>query len=157
MVGEAIAGLSAVKTAFDMVKALQNIHDVAARDRAVIELQKEILTAQEAQSTLIKRVGELEKEVARFETWESTKERYELKKLPPSIFLYELKAGVSPPEPAHFICTKCYEHRKRAILHGLGREHGIETFLCHECDTKYYVGTFEPSPSRRGSDSAWGV
>ena len=52
MVGEAIAGLSAVKTAFDMAKALQNIHDTVARDRAVIELQKEILSAQVAQAAL---------------------------------------------------------------------------------------------------------
>ena len=35
MVGEAIAGLGALKTAFDMTKTLQNMHDVVTRDRAV--------------------------------------------------------------------------------------------------------------------------
>ncbi len=35
MVGEAIAGLGALKTALDMTKALQNMRDVVTRDRAV--------------------------------------------------------------------------------------------------------------------------
>jgi len=48
---------------------LQKIHDVTARDRAVIELQKEILTAQAAQATLIETIGDLKKRVAEFETW----------------------------------------------------------------------------------------
>jgi hypothetical protein len=38
VVAETLASLNAVKTAFDMAKALQNIHDATARDRAVIEL-----------------------------------------------------------------------------------------------------------------------
>ena len=45
MILETISGLGAVKTAFDMTKALQNIHDTVAHDRAVIDLQKEILAA----------------------------------------------------------------------------------------------------------------
>jgi hypothetical protein len=34
MVGEALAGLSALKTAFDMAQGLKNIHDATIRDRA---------------------------------------------------------------------------------------------------------------------------
>jgi hypothetical protein len=37
VVTETIAGLSAIKTAFDMSKALQGIHDAVAHDRAVIQ------------------------------------------------------------------------------------------------------------------------
>jgi hypothetical protein len=69
MVGEALAGLSAIKTAFDMAQGLQKIHDAVARDRAIIELQKEILAAQAAQSALIETVGDLKKRVAELETW----------------------------------------------------------------------------------------
>ena len=35
---EVYAGLSAIKSAFDMTKGLKDIHDVTLRDRAVIEL-----------------------------------------------------------------------------------------------------------------------
>jgi hypothetical protein len=44
-----IFGLSAIKTAYDKAKELLNIHDTVAHDRAVIDLQKQILAAQEAQ------------------------------------------------------------------------------------------------------------
>ena len=69
VVTETIAGLSAIKTAFDMTKALKDINDAAIRNAAVIELQEKILAAQAAQFALVERVGELEKEVTRFETW----------------------------------------------------------------------------------------
>jgi hypothetical protein len=91
MVGEAFAGLSAIKTAFDMAQGLQKIHDAVARDRAVIELQKEILAAQATQSALLDRVGQLEKEIARFETWDREKQRYERKNVGFGAYAYMLK------------------------------------------------------------------
>ena len=69
VVAETLASLNAVKTAFDMAKALQNIHDATARDRAVIDLQCELLLAQEQQFALAQRVQELQEKVARFEAW----------------------------------------------------------------------------------------
>jgi uncharacterized protein YlxW (UPF0749 family) len=71
--------LNAAKTAFDMAKALQNIQDASARDRAVIDLQREILLAQEQQFALAQRVHELQEKVARFEAWDAEKKRYQLK------------------------------------------------------------------------------
>jgi hypothetical protein len=115
MVGEAIAGLSAFKTMFDMAKALQGIHDATARDRAVIELQKEILAAQAAQTALLQRVGELEKQVAGFETWETEKQRYELKKFGNG-FAFVLKADAQPSETPHEICANCYSRGKKSFL-----------------------------------------
>ena len=47
MVGEVFAGLSALKTAFDIAKGLKDIDDATRRNAAVIELQEKILLAQE--------------------------------------------------------------------------------------------------------------
>jgi hypothetical protein len=55
MVGEAIAGLGAIKSAFDLAKGLKDINDAAVRNAAVIELQERILAAQQAQSALVER------------------------------------------------------------------------------------------------------
>jgi hypothetical protein len=55
---------------FDMAKALQGIHDATARDRAVIELQKEILSAQAAQTTLLQRVSPKMANCAPRQTWD---------------------------------------------------------------------------------------
>jgi hypothetical protein len=79
VVTEAIAGLGAIKTAFDMAKALESIHESVARDRAVIDLQKEILAAQQAQFALVERVRDLEKQVTTFENWDAEKQRYQMK------------------------------------------------------------------------------
>ncbi len=78
MVGEIFAGLGAIKTAFDMAQGLQKIHDTVARDRAVIELQKEILTAQSTQAALVEAVGALKGRVAQLEAWDADKQRYTL-------------------------------------------------------------------------------
>jgi hypothetical protein len=88
---ETISGLGAVKTAFDMAKALQSIHDATARDRAVIDLQKEILAAQEAQFSLVDRVRELERELAGLKAWDADKQRYQLAELAPGVVVYSLK------------------------------------------------------------------
>jgi uncharacterized protein YlxW (UPF0749 family) len=73
VVAETLASFNAVKTAFDMAKALKDIHDAAERDRAVIDLQREILAAQEQQFELIRRVHELEQKVARSDAWDAEK------------------------------------------------------------------------------------
>ena len=62
----------------DIAKGLKDINDAAARNLAVIELQEKILAAHTAQAALVERVGELEKEMARFETWDAEKQRYRL-------------------------------------------------------------------------------
>jgi hypothetical protein len=133
MVGEALAGLSAIKTAFDMAQGLQKIHDTVARDRAIIELQKEILAAQQAQSTLIERVGHLEKEVARFETWNAEKQRYKLTDFGGGTFAYLLKPEMADGEPQHRICATCYQKSRKSILQFAHRSYGQDFFECHEC------------------------
>jgi hypothetical protein len=64
----------ALKTAFDMAKGLKDIDNAVSRNAAVIELQENILAAQQAQAALIKRIDDLEKEVAGFEAWEREKD-----------------------------------------------------------------------------------
>jgi rubrerythrin len=116
MVGEAFAGLSAIKAAFDLAKGLKNISDATTRNAVAIELQEKILAAQAAQSGLVERVRELEKEVAHLETWEGEKLRYDLKNVGFSAYAYMLKPterGVTPP---HWVCTNCYEHKHIAIM-----------------------------------------
>jgi uncharacterized coiled-coil DUF342 family protein len=95
MVSEVFAGLSAIKTAFDLAKGLKDIDDATRRNTAVIELQEKILAAREAQSTLLERISELEKKVASFEAWDADKKRYELKSLAPGVFAYRLKEAMA--------------------------------------------------------------
>jgi hypothetical protein len=134
MAAELIASLSIFKTMFDMAKALQGIHNTATRDRAVIELQKEILSAQTAQSALIEQVGNLEKEVAHLKAWDGEKQRYELKDLHRGLFAYIPKEGMESGESPHALCTNCYQHGVKSILQSSGHLNVHDHFwFCPSC------------------------
>ena len=156
MVAEIFGGLSALKTAFDMTQALQNIHDTVARDRAVIELQKEILSAQAAQSTLIDRVRELEKEVADFEAWEVEKKRYRLTDFGGGTFAYALKPDEAKGEPAHRVCAHCYQDGHIAILQCSHRSDGQDYFDCLRCKARQAFGVYRSTADYAGIDDEGG-
>jgi hypothetical protein len=141
MVSEVFAGLGAFKTILDMAKALKDINDATVRNGAIIELQEKILTAREAQSTLLERVRELEEKVAGFETWNAEKQRYELKPFGSGV-AYVLKPEAQGTEPAHQLCANCYARGKKSFLVrvpsnqartvlGMGT-----TYRCPECRTE---------------------
>jgi hypothetical protein len=74
-----------------MAKGLQDIHDTVARDRAVIELQKEILSAQSTQAVLVESVSTLKGRVAELEAWNAESKRYERREVARGVIAYTLK------------------------------------------------------------------
>lgn len=137
VVAETVAGLGAIKTAFDLTKAIKDLDDRTRRNEAVIDLQQKILTAQEAQAALIKRIGELEEDLARMKTWEAEKQRYELKDLRLGFFAYIPKIGMENGEPPHAICANCYQRGLKSILHLNNTLDTRErTWDCPACKTK---------------------
>jgi hypothetical protein len=158
MVAEVFAGIGAIKTAFDIAKGLKDIDDAASRNAAVIELQEKILTAQTAQSTLIERIRELEKEVAGFETWDAEKQRYRLTDFGGNTFAYALKQEAANGEPSHRICPNCYEKRHRSILQFDFRTSvGQDKYKCPSCKTEYEFGSRQQRDPHRGGYSPWGA
>jgi hypothetical protein len=140
MVAEVFAGLGAIKTAFDMAKGLQNIHDTVARDRAVIELQKEILSAQSTQAALVETVSALKGRVAELEAWDADKQRYKLTELRPGVTAYALKEGMENGEPPHQLCTSCYHaHHKSILDHQEWVPGRAKVLVCHDCGAYHYV------------------
>ena len=125
-----IAGaITSLRMANDIARGLIAIRDENLRNEKVIELQRVILAAQSdalsAQSdqlTLLQQIGDLEKKIADFETWDAEKHKYELKcisRLGAVAFMLTPEARGS--EPPHWLCAQCYENRKKSIvrtLHG---------------------------------------
>jgi hypothetical protein len=158
MVAEVFAGLGALKTAFNMAQGLQDIHDAVARDRAVIELQKEILAAQAAQSALIEQVRDLEKKVAGFETWDTEKKRYRLTDFGGNTFAYALKPEAAEGEPPHRICPACYEKRQKSILQfDFRTAAGQDKYICPACKTAYEFGVRQQRTMRSPGHTPWGM
>jgi uncharacterized coiled-coil DUF342 family protein len=156
MIGEAIAGLGAIKTAFDIAKGLKDIDDATRRNAAVIELQEKILAAQAAQSSLLEQIRELENEVADLKAWGTDKQNYELKSVHPGAFAYALKQSVQTTEPPHWICATCYQNQKKSILQYFGRAPGDNRTALYKCQ-RSECGAFirvhyTKGPSDSGSD-----
>jgi len=140
MVAEVFASVSAFKTMFDLAKALKDINDAAIRNGAVIELQEQILAAQQAQTAAMERISELEKQSARFETWEDEKQKYTLTRPSPGTVAYILKNDASKPEPSQLLCANCFEHGAKSYLQAERRYPGAtHTLACHECGSDIYV------------------
>jgi hypothetical protein len=156
MVGEVLAGLSGLKTAFDIAKGLKDISDATARNAAVIELQEKILSAHAAQSDLIERIRELEKEVASLKTWETEKERYSLTDFGVGTFAYLLKEEKAAGEPPHRICANCYQHNRKSILQFNHHAQGQDWYDCHGCDKQQAFGRYIPFSRDSGDEgSSW--
>jgi CII-binding regulator of phage lambda lysogenization HflD len=132
IVAEAITGLSALKTAFDITKALKDINDAAIRNGAVIDLQEKILAARDAPAALVERVEALEEELEGFKRWEADKLEYELTEIYSKTYAYLIKESVRGARPPHLVCTNCFEARKKSILQRSDAAH----LACPECKTR---------------------
>lgn len=140
VVTEAITGLGAIKSAFDMAKALKDINDATIRNSAVIELQEKILAAREAQTTLLAKIEELERKVSAFEKWDVEKTEYELTEIFDKTFAYAMKPAARGSQPEHLVCAACFEQRKKVIL----QRSDSARLMCPECKTRIRFG----SPTR---------
>jgi hypothetical protein len=117
------SALSALKGMKDIAEAMIGLRDAKVLQEKrlefqarIIDAQSGILAAQEERSMLIDRVRDLEKQIAEFETWDTEKQRYELKRVAPGAFAYSMKPDAGGAEPPHWICTACYQNRKKSLL-----------------------------------------
>jgi hypothetical protein len=143
---EVYAGLSGLKTAFDLAKGLKDIDNATQRNAAVIELQEKILAARSEQGTLVELVGELKKRVTELEAWGKDKERYTLVDLGQGLLAYALRAGMENGEPPHHLCAQCYSDGIKSYLQQETRFPGrCSVLACNRCGSDLYV-TGAPDP-----------
>jgi translation initiation factor 2B subunit (eIF-2B alpha/beta/delta family) len=144
---------SPLKLAVETVKKLVDLRDAAKLRDATRQLYDQILAAQQGavaaqqhETTMAEEIRSLKARVDEFEAWDTEKQRYQLTKLPPGVFVYRLKPDMQGSEPMHSICEKCYQTSKKSILHSVGKYNGIEHLKCHSCGADIRVGHFtEPN------------
>jgi hypothetical protein len=140
------AAISALNGAKDIAQAMISLRDSKAFQAKLIEFQSKLidanssaLAAQDERATLLQRIGDLEKEVTRLKTWDAEKQRYHLTDVGDGTFAYSPKDAMSSGEPAHYICTNCYENAKKSILHHMKTGGGTHVLTCASCGTKLVV------------------
>lgn len=141
-IGSAAALVSSLKTAAEITKGIIGLRDASMIQDKVVELNGVILSAQSsaleanaAQFNLLDRVRELEEEIARMKTWDTEKQKYELKQIQAGAFAYVLKPTASGGEPAHWLCAACYQQNNKSILQAQGRtsDRSFQLYGCPTC------------------------
>ena len=138
---------SSLKSAGDLVATMVGLRDSTKIQEAARELntiilaaQRSALEAQSSQLSLLKQVGELEKEVVAVKKWDAEQQRYELKDMGGRALVYAIKPSMRGTEPPHAICTNCYEHGKKSILQFNGASTmGEQSYDCSSCKTRFHV------------------
>jgi hypothetical protein len=148
------------KTARDMTTQFVEVRDAIKFGEIKTKLQAEIMAAYDAamdmrerEATLVDENATLKRRVAELEARDVHLDRYELKQLPPGVFVYALKVNVQPVEAPHYACEKCYGDGKISRLNSILVFNGIETLSCSRCNSQVKTGYSTPSrPSRAISD-----
>jgi hypothetical protein len=136
-------GATALKTAGDIAKTFVGLRDSAKLLEQSVELNRQILSAQQAlveareeQATLVQQVRALEEEIARLKSWETEKQKYDLKDLGHGAFAYVRNSSAKPTQAPHWLCTNCYSKGKPSILLNTNRQTwgaDLHVWQCPEC------------------------
>lgn len=125
----AIAGaVSAVNGMKSMVETMVAVRDAAALQAKKLEFQSlyanlmnAMLTLQQEHSALLQRENALKQQIAAMEKWEAEKEGYQLAAVYPGAFAYAPNPETRRSEPPHWLCTTCFQNRKKSFLQAAGR------------------------------------
>lgn len=91
-------------------------HRLIETGQMVVQLSASLMAEQAKNAALLKRERDLEEEIVQLKNWNLEKPRYQLVSIWAGAFAYALKPSMSNGEPAHWLCTTCYEHGKKSIL-----------------------------------------
>lgn len=90
--------VTGINKAYEIVQAINKLKMSVEVNTKVIELQEVILTAQSnafsafsEQQTMLEKISDLEKELAKVKAWEAEKEKYELKRVGYGAYAYVIK------------------------------------------------------------------
>lgn len=141
--------ISPLNAAGESLQKLIEVRDLAKFGDTFRKMHEEVLAAmqgaiaaQTREAALLERVGQLEKEIVRFETWEREKNRYERRNVGFGAFAYVLKKAERGTEAPHWACTNCYEHGKIITLqYGRLKDRGPAVWRCPSCKNEIDPGT----------------
>ena len=136
-----------LKTASDLAQGIIALKTETEKNAAIIGIQRHVLDGQRAlmeADTLhvadLKRIAQLEQQIADMENWEGEKQRYELKAIDRGAFAYMHKPGMEQGEPPMWFCQPCFEKSHRSPLQARGQVRApaggrgmVEQWVCNSC------------------------
>ena len=157
--GQITSAVSSLKVAGDIAVGLINLKTMAEVQAKAIELNQKIIAAQHdifaanaAQTALIERIRELEKQIASMEAWDAQKKRYKLVTPYTGITVYAVQKSMSDGEPPHYICANCYQNGKRSMLQHVRSKDGLINIACAVCKAEGHTRYRGIGPAKYSED-----
>ena len=123
-----VAATTIVKNLRDLTASLGDDVPPEVRDQIqalfekVADTQTELVAAQQREAELIDRCRKLEDELGRVNDWETIRVGYELRNVGKGAFVFAPTPDSvkdENAEPAHWLCTKCFDDQKKSYLQRL--------------------------------------
>ena len=145
MITEIQSAIAGLKSAVEIIKAIYGAKldadtkkQVDALQELIFEARQSAFNAQDDLSAVKQRVTDLEAQIAQFEEWSKESQRYKLFQ-PTSVsgVVYGLKESESNSEPPHYLCTNCYQQRRKSLLNTYKHPDAARAvFLCPVCKSQ---------------------
>jgi hypothetical protein len=147
---------SPLKAASDAAEKILEVKGILKFGDDIRKLHANVLTGLKAaraaeleQASMQQEIMALKREVADLKASKTKLERYELKRLPPGVFVMALKETEKGTEPEHYACEKCFGDGKIRRMQSVLIHRGQETLKCSGCETVIKIGHYiPPTPSR---------
>jgi len=137
---EAAKSLQALTVLLKAAKGLTQYNEMVS---AVTEINIKLMAAndvafkaQDDRSLLSKRIAELEEKIMGLGNWDRDSERYQLQAIAPGVNVFCVKPGMDEGEPPHYLCTKCYNERKKSYLQRFGHSYEGISYRCDTCKSE---------------------
>lgn len=140
-VGTLSAALGSAQAAGAIIKSMVGIKtNVDINSKAIelqsiiISLQADIGNAMAAQMQLVQESQQLKNQLVAIEDFHEDAKRYKLYEAWSGSLVYALKQSMSAGDPAHYLCTRCYQAKQKSILSGVpDGEKGWTYYRCPAC------------------------
>lgn len=160
MITEIQSAIAGLKSAAEIAKVVYSAkldadtkEKVVALQELIFEARQSAFNAQNDLATVKQRVTDLEAQIAEFEQWGKESQRYKLFN-PQGVngVVFGLKESESNSEPPHYLCTNCYQQRRKSFLYTYKHPDATRSaFLCSACKAQvpveakgHVVPTFAP-------------
>lgn len=156
----AIAGMmTALRGVSDLGRAALELRDAEMMRNAIIKMQGAILDAQqtalsarEAQAELLEQISSMKAELQRVGDWEKEAARYRLTDYGSGTYAYALVPEAANGEPDHRLCPNCFNLKKKSILQfQFQTADSRQKYQCLSCSAEYNFGVarrIEYAPAR---------
>ena len=117
----------------EQAEAMSQLYD------SVLDIQQQLLTAQNSEYDLLSRCRALEEEIAHARDWQAEATRYVLRSVDGGV-VRQQKANDASGNPPHWLCANCFEEQRKSYLQkGTKIVDGRHVWECPRCSTAVLV------------------